>query len=350
MKIFNPSDVLPRDQSVSIIIPVYHVEQYLAECLDSVVNQSFRDIEIVVVNDGSTDNSINVIKQYMEKDNRIILIDKKNEGTGLARNAGIKMAKSKCFLLLDSDDCLAINAIEVLHNKMLQTDYDILIFNGLSFENNGENRCWNNKPYFDLDQHDENIFVTGLEWIEHTGGEIQQPGMKMYNRNFILENNVEFSDTSAGEDNYFFYLSMIRAQRVGYIHYIGYYRRYRPGSCITDKSIKNTQERINSFRFIASTLDLVSSKKYRSIMCSQHAYYASLLWVLCMIRSNDDDRDALLNNYQKCNLQDFIRQNRKDWRLYILYFFISLPQAMRPLQILFARTIQFVYKSKSRLL
>ncbi len=350
MKIFNPVDVLPRDQSVSIIIPVYNVEQYLVECLDSVVNQSFRDIEIIVINDGSTDNSLNIIKQYMGKDDRITLIDKKNEGTGLTRNAGIKMAKSKYFLLLDSDDCLALNAIEVLYNKMLQADFDILIFNGLSFEDYGENRCWNKNPYFELDQKDENIFATGLEWIEHTGGEIQQPGMKMYNRNFILENNVKFSDTCAGEDNYFFYLSMIRAQRVGYIHYVGYFRRYRPGSCITDKSIKSTQGRINSFRYIVSTLDLVSSKKYRSLIGKQHAYYASLLWILCMIRDNGNDRNALLSNYQRCNLQDFIRQNRKDWKLYILYFFISLPKAMRSLQILFARTIQFLYKSRSRLL
>lgn len=350
MKIFNPDDVLPQDQPVSIIIPVYNVEQYLVECLDSVVNQSFRDIEIVVVNDGSTDNSLNIIKQYMGKDDRIKLIDKKNEGTGLARNTGIRMAKSKYFMLLDSDDCLALNAIEVLYSKMRESDCDILIFNGLSFEDYGGKKCWTKNPYFALDKNDEDIFATGLEWVERTGGEIQQPGMKIYNRNFIVENNVEFSDSCSGEDYYFFFLSMIRAQRVGYIHHVVYYRRYRVGSSITDKSIKSTQERINSFRYIASTLDLVSSKKYRNIISKQHAYYASLLWVLCMIRDNGNDRDALLSTYQKCNLQDFILQNRKDWKLYVLYFFISLPQAMRPLQIIFAYTIQFVYKSRSRLL
>ena len=339
-----------KQPSVSIIIPVYNVEKYLAECLDSVVNQNFRDIEIIAVNDGSTDNSFNILKQYMGKDDRITLIDKKNEGTGLARNAGIRMAKSRYLLLLDSDDYLAHNAVDILYNKMLETDCNILIFNGLDFEDYSENRCWSKNSYFDLDQNDEDIFATGLEWIEHTGGEIQQPGMKMYNRNFILENNVEFSDTSAGEDNYFFYLCMIRAQRVGYIHYAGYYRRYRPGSCITDKSIKNTQERINSFQYIASTLDLVSSRKYKNIIGKQHAYYSSLLWVLCMIRDNVNDRDALLSNYQRCNLQDFIRQHRKTWQLYILYFFISLPKAIRPLQIYFARTIKFLYKSRSRLL
>jgi len=339
-----------KQPSVSIIIPVYNTEPYLVECLDSVVNQSFKDIEIVVINDGSTDDSLNTIKQYMEKDERIILIDKKNEGTGLTRNAGIKMATSKFFMLLDSDDYLAHNAIDVLYNKMRESDFEILIFNGLSFEDFGENIRWNNKPYFNLDKHDENNFTTGLKWIEHTAGEIQQPGMKIYNHNFIVENNVEFSDTYAGEDNYFFYLSMIKAQRVGYIHYVGYYRRYRSGSCITDKSINNTQKRISSFQYIASTLDLVSSGKYRSIIGKQHAYYASVLWVLCMLRDNVDERDALLSNYQKCNLQDFIRLNRKDWRLYVLYFFISLPQTMRTLQILFARLIQFLYKSRSRLL
>ena len=74
---------------VSVIIPVYNVEKYLRECLDSVVNQTLKDIEIICVNDGSTDNSLEILKEYAQKDNRIIVIDKVNEGVSIARNLAV---------------------------------------------------------------------------------------------------------------------------------------------------------------------------------------------------------------------------------------------------------------------
>lgn len=89
---------------ISVIIPVYNVEQYLRECLDSVVSQSLADIEIIAINDGSPDNSLSILKEYEAKDTRVKIIDKQNEGVGKARNDGIKAAAGEFVAFMDSDD------------------------------------------------------------------------------------------------------------------------------------------------------------------------------------------------------------------------------------------------------
>ncbi len=105
-------------KKVSVIVPVYNVEKYLPECLDSIINQSLRDIEIICINDGSPDNSLDILNKYASEDNRIKIIDKKNEGVGKARNDGIKTAESEFIAFMDSDDCYpSDNVLEILYDS-----------------------------------------------------------------------------------------------------------------------------------------------------------------------------------------------------------------------------------------
>ncbi len=105
-------------KKVSVIIPVYNVEKYLRECLDSVINQSLKDIEIILVDDGSTDSSLAICNEYAQKDNRVIVLTQKNEGPGPARNNGIKESQSEFVIFLDSDDYYPENDIlEELYNN-----------------------------------------------------------------------------------------------------------------------------------------------------------------------------------------------------------------------------------------
>lgn len=99
---------------VAIVVPVYNVEKYVAECLESCIKQTLTDIEIICVNDGSTDNSLDILKEYARKDYRIQIIDKPNGGLSSARNAGIKAAYAEWIMYLDSDDYLDLNACEVV--------------------------------------------------------------------------------------------------------------------------------------------------------------------------------------------------------------------------------------------
>ena len=112
---------------VSIIIPVYNVEKYLKKCLDSVINQTYKDIEIICVNDGSKDGSENILKEYATKDSRIKIIEKKNGGLSSARNAGLDVASGEYCYFVDSDDWIELNTIEKLTDIILSNDVDVVV-------------------------------------------------------------------------------------------------------------------------------------------------------------------------------------------------------------------------------
>lgn len=110
---------------ISVIIPVYNVENYLRACLDSVTNQTLEDIEIICINDGSKDNSLEIIKEYMAKDSRIILIDKQNEGLSAARNSGLEIATGEYIAFLDSDDYVTLDYYKALYDAAIEHNAEI---------------------------------------------------------------------------------------------------------------------------------------------------------------------------------------------------------------------------------
>lgn len=114
---------------VSLIIPVYNVENYLFKCLASAVNQTLKEIEIIIINDGSTDLSINIINKFLEIDKRIIFINQKNQGLSCARNAGIKIARGEYIAFLDSDDSVELTFLEKMYNYSKETNSDIVMCN-----------------------------------------------------------------------------------------------------------------------------------------------------------------------------------------------------------------------------
>ena len=115
---------------ISIIIPVYNVEKYLSECLDSIVNQTLKEIEIICINDGSTDNSLSILKEYASKDERIKIIDKENEGQGYARKVGLDIARGEYILFCDSDDKYVSNEVfDELYNEIKNNNSELMFFN-----------------------------------------------------------------------------------------------------------------------------------------------------------------------------------------------------------------------------
>lgn len=112
---------------ISVMVPVYNTSKYLEKCLESIVNQSLKDIEIICVNDGSTDNSFEILKKFSNKDKRIIVINKKNGGLTSARNTALKIAKGEYCLNIDSDDWIEQGYFEVMYNKAKEDDLDIVI-------------------------------------------------------------------------------------------------------------------------------------------------------------------------------------------------------------------------------
>ena len=116
------------DYKVSVIVPVYNVEQYLSDCLESICRQTLKGIEIIVVNDGSTDNSLSIIKSFQQKYSNIKLINKKNGGLSSARNAGIDMAVGEYLFFVDSDDYIDSQTVESLVRQAMRDDSDVVIY------------------------------------------------------------------------------------------------------------------------------------------------------------------------------------------------------------------------------
>ncbi|MBI9041553.1 glycosyltransferase family 2 protein [Lutibacter sp.] len=116
---------------ISVIIPVYNTGKYLRKCLNSVINQTIKEIEIIVVNDGSTDNSLSICEEFSKKDKRIFIIDKANEGLEMARKTGLKKALGEYVTHLDSDDWLKKNALEILYNAATKSNAEIVSGNSM---------------------------------------------------------------------------------------------------------------------------------------------------------------------------------------------------------------------------
>lgn len=114
---------------ISVIIPVYNVEQYLRECLESVINQTLSELEIICINDGSTDSSLDILREYEQKDNRIIVINQENEGVAATRNVGISLAKGEYISFIDSDDYIDLDFYEKLYNAAKKYKADIACTN-----------------------------------------------------------------------------------------------------------------------------------------------------------------------------------------------------------------------------
>ena len=110
---------------ISVIVPVYNVEQYLSQCLDSIIKQTFKDIEIICINDGSTDNSGKILEEYAHKDNRIKILNQKNQGLSVARNNGIAQSTGEYISFIDSDDFIHFEFLEILYQAIIQSNCNI---------------------------------------------------------------------------------------------------------------------------------------------------------------------------------------------------------------------------------
>ena len=133
---------------VSIIIPKYNVEKYLRECIDSIINQTLKDIEIILVDDGSPDNSGKIADEYAEKDKRITVIHQQNKWLGGARNSGLKIAKGEYIACIDADDYIAPDFCEKLYGFANDNNCDITVFSFSLFNDKGETLCQTNKNHF----------------------------------------------------------------------------------------------------------------------------------------------------------------------------------------------------------
>lgn len=227
-------ELSPGGIKVSVIIPVYNVEQYLAQCIDSVKNNSLKDIEIICVDDGSEDGSLDILKSFAQDDSRIKIISQKNGGLSSARNTGFKSAQGEYVLFLDSDDYLEPKALEYLYSEAVADDLDQLFFNASTFYDDGDNA---EGLYIDYSRKVEyNGIMTGREMFVLMGENADfKPSacLQLNKRAFLKKNNISFVEGLIHEDNPFTIQCLFLSKRVRYIDIKLYNRRMRSNSIMT---------------------------------------------------------------------------------------------------------------------
>ena len=220
---------------VSVIVPVYNVEKYIKKCLDTIISQTFSDIEIICVNDGSTDSSRKILEEYKNKDSRIIIIDKKNGGLSSARNAGMKVAMGEYISFIDSDDWIEETMLEKLYNNMTTLNTDITICAVHQFDETKQaidDSC----EYFTLGYFDEsfdNKVFSYKDTKSFLTNVCVMAWNKLYRKSFLDECQAEFPDGLIFEDGPFFFSIFFKTQRVSIVRdFLYYYRINRAGSII----------------------------------------------------------------------------------------------------------------------
>ena len=226
--------------AVSVVIPVYNVEKYIEECLRSVLEQTLCDVEIICVDDGSQDASMEVVEKYAKIDNRIVIIHKENGGLSSARNAGIKTARGKYIYFLDSDDYILEDTLEFLYQEMEKDELDSIFFDADSFYESEElaerHKSWK-ETYHRPDIYEE--VVTGMRLVEKMAlnDDFKPSACLQMNRTSLLtENGILFKEGIIHEDNLFTLQASIHAKRAKHIAKAFYQRRVRDDSIMTART------------------------------------------------------------------------------------------------------------------
>lgn len=228
---------------VSVIIPVYNVEPYLVECMDSAVNQTLRDIEIICINDGSTDRSPEILERYRITDSRVTVLAQENRGLSAARNRGLQIARGEYIAFLDSDDTLEPDALKLLFDTAKKNDVEVVVFQRDIFY---ETEALAEKHFSTLNTVDRvSDICSGVTFIK------QSKDANTYNvavwhalwkRSFLDENGISFMEGIIHEDYLFSFQAYMTAERVIQIPDILYHRRVRENSIITvPVSARNVQ-------------------------------------------------------------------------------------------------------------
>lgn len=202
---------------VSVIIPVYNVEEFLNNTLSDITGQTLKEIEIICVDDGSTDGSCNIIKDWMKKDQRIQLLRQKNQYAGVARNNGLKQAHGKYVIFWDADDLFDSNALEVMYTQAEQEDADICICEARKYDNEKE-RYIPSDAYLKEELLPDKQTFNKYDVPDHIFNLTNNvPWNKLYRREFILKNKLEYQAIKQANDTYFTIMALFLAERITYV-------------------------------------------------------------------------------------------------------------------------------------
>ena len=305
---------------ISIIVPVYNVEKYLERCIISILNQRFYDFELILVNDGSTDRSLDICNEYEKIDNRIKVINKENGGLSSARNAGIEVAKGEYIAFVDSDDYINRNMYQVLYDNIIKADADISISN---FEYVDENDDVN------LNNKLENIEFMTFNNIEamhqlYSGNNVQfiVAWNKLYKRELFRE--LRYTEGRIHEDEFIIHKLLYNTNKVVYTPLRLYYYVQRIGS-ITQSTFN--VKRLDAIYAFSERLKYFREKDLKDLEFKTQIFYLQLFFTsYYKVKSEINNCEKELKELKKDYNRNFIRILKNTYyswnykRICILFF------------------------------
>lgn len=253
---------------VSVIVPVYNSSEFLRECVDSVLAQTMGDFEVVCIDDGSTDNSLEILQEYAREDSRIRVYSQRNSGLGAARNAGMSHVQGKYMFFLDSDDWVVPDLLERCIQEMDRVNLDLLFFGGETFFDTDELEARHAKAssYY-VRENEYSECSTGCELFRalRINHEYRSSAcMQVIRTDFIKLTNTRFPEGVLSEDEVYTLRVLLNSQRAGCISDCLYRRRVREGSLITGP---NHQQRVSGLLIALQYVWETLSKSERNFSC-----------------------------------------------------------------------------------
>ena len=279
---------------ITIIIPVYNVEQYLNRCVDSIINQTYNNLEIILVDDGSTDNSGKICDEYALKDKRIKVIHKENAGVSLARNAGIDVAKGEYIGFIDSDDYIEPDMYEYLYNLMIENNSDISCCNNFDIVNN---KCI-------LSTNFPREGVLSLNEILEDSGWGFTIVTKLFNKKTI--NNIRFDRNLAiGEDFLFCFEVFKNSKKIIFKNKAKYYYYHNQNS-VMQKKVFN-KKYLGVITLFDNIIDYAKNNNLNSA-CKNFIKH-KLRWIIDLLAFIAEDENIDNNKDSLCLLLKYARKN-----------------------------------------
>lgn len=222
---------------ISVIIPAYNVEKYLRQCLESVLNQTYTNYEVIMVDDGSTDSSGMICDEYAEKDSRFFVIHKENGGLSNARNTGYDASHGEYIYFMDSDDWIENTTLEKLIQKASYTNSDFIFFDGKSFDDS-DKRYNVKQGYIRKRQYDSGSGISVFDELQNSRDFKSAIPTYLWKKSFLDKNKMSFYPGIIYEDMLYSFEAYCKAKTVAHCYEPFYQRRLRSGSIVMSKATK----------------------------------------------------------------------------------------------------------------
>ncbi len=268
---------MKKQVKISVIIPVYNAENYLVQCLESVMNQTLKDIEIICVDDGSTDSSIQILQEYEKKDDRITVLYQKNQFAGVARNNGLSIAKGKYVAFLDSDDYYALDGLERLYEMAVANDLDFLKAASYIVDTQTDeistNKYYSNGSFNENQKKNILTFSSAPRKLLSVA---DVPWNAVYKLDFLNNHNIRFNNLRCINDHSFYIDCLVHASRIMICDiFLTYYRINQSSSLIGVRS-KNFNCQLSSYNLVKKIVENIQYDLKKLVL--QNELYLIFMW------------------------------------------------------------------------